>query len=337
MPMRRRPSLGIPALVAIAAAAIVAATHDERHIPAYSEATTWRGLVGEAHPLVTIGQRRVVVLRAPSVAQRLAKAKFATEQQERGWAAQAYAAQQQVLVNLAAHGLGVRPDYSYARVLDGFSAVLDPRAQALLEQTPEVLGVDPVRAACPAAVSASKLIPAVAPSPVALPGYAGRGVEIALLDTGVDLSQPYLGGRVQAGIDIVNANDDAGARPDPQNPNRRERHGTELAGLLVGAGGPQGIHGVAPGATVLPVRVAGWQPDASGHDEVYARSDQLIAGLDRAVDPNADGDTHDAARIALIGVTEPYAAFADSPEALAVDGAFDLDMLVEIGRASCRE
>ena len=81
---------------------------------------------------------------------------------------------------------------------------------------------------------------------------------------------------------------------------------------------------------MLPVRVAGWQPDATGHDEVYARSDQLIAGLDRAVDPNEDGDTHDAARIALIGVTEPYAAFADSPEALAVDGAFDLDMLVAV-------
>ena len=161
--MRRRPSLGIPVLAAIAAAAIYAATHDERRIPAYSEATTWRGLVGEAHPQVTIGQRRIVVLRTPSVAQRLAKVKYATEQQERAWTAQAYAAQQQVLVSLAAHGLGVRPDYSYARVLNGFSAVLDPRAQALLEQNSEVVGVYPVRAAFPATVSSSKLIPAVAP------------------------------------------------------------------------------------------------------------------------------------------------------------------------------
>src|SRR5438477_1667958 len=330
MHMRPRPSLGVPVLLAIAAAAVVTATHGGRTIPAYSEATTWRGLVGEAHPQVTIGERRVVVLRTPSVAQRLLRAKFATEQQERAWTAQAYAAQQQVLVNLAAHGLGVRPDYSYARVLDGFSAVLDPRAQALLAKDPEVVGVYPVRAAFPAVISSSKLIPAVAPPPAALHGYDGRGVEIALLDTGVDLAHPYLGGRVQRGIDVVNGGDDAGARADPQNPNRRERHGTELAGLLVGARGPQGIHGVVPGATVLPVRVAGWQPDTTGRDEVYARSDQLIAGLDRAVDPNGDGDTHDAARIALIGVTEPYAAFADSPEALAVNGAFDLDTLVVV-------
>ena len=96
------------------------------------------------------------MLRTPSIAQRLAVAKFATEQQERGWAAQAYAAQQQVLIDLAAHGLGVRPDYTYARVLDGFSAVLDPRAQALLERGPAVAGVYPVRAAFPAAILSAR-------------------------------------------------------------------------------------------------------------------------------------------------------------------------------------
>ena len=330
MRTRRLPSLAIPALIAIGVAAWIASTHGSRHIPAYSEATTWRGLVGQAHPQVTIGQRRIVVLRTPSVAQRLAVARFATEQQERAWTAEVFAAQQQVLVSLAAHGLGVRPDYTYARVLDGFSAVLDPRAQALLEQDSAVAGVYPVRTAFPALVSTSKLLPAVAPPSVALPGFDGSGVEIALLDTGVDRAQPYLGGRVAPGIDIVGTHADAAAQPDPQNADRRERHGTELAGLIVGSGGPHGIHGVAPGATVLPLRVAGWQPVASGRDEVYARSDQLIAGLDRAVDPNGDGDTHDAARIALVGVTEPYAAFADSPEAQAVNGAFALDTLVVV-------
>ena len=46
---------------------------------------------------------------------------------------------------------------------------------------------------------------------------------------------------------------------------------------------------------------------------MYARTDQLIAGLDRAVDPNDDGDAHDAARIALVPLAEPFAAFPDSP------------------------
>ena len=101
-----------------------------------------------------------------------------------------------------------------------------------------------------------------------------------------------------------------------------------MAGLLVGAGGPSALAGVATGASVLPIRVAGWQPDSLGHYAIYARSDQIIAGLERAVDPNDDGDAHDAARIALVALAEPFAAFADGPEARAAAGALALDTLV---------
>ena len=86
----------------------------------------------------------------------------------------------------------------------------------------------------------------------------------------------------------------------------------------------------APGATIIPLRVAGWQRDAAGDWAVYGRTDQLIAGLERAVDPNGDGDAHDAARIALVGVVEPFAAFADGPAAEAVTGASALDTLVVV-------
>ena len=101
-----------------------------------------------------------------------------------------------------------------------------------------------------------------------------------------------------------------------------------MAGLLVGAGGPAGVTGVAPAATVLPLRVAGWQPDARGDYAVYSRTDQLLAGLERAVDPDGNGDAHDAARIALVPLVEPFAAFTDGPLARAVDGALRLDTLV---------
>src|SRR5438552_2325314 len=138
----------------------------------------------------------------------------------------------------------------------------------------------------------------------------------------------YLGGRVLPGIDVVGGAWSALAATRPDNSSRVERHGTEMAGLLVGAGGPSGLAGVATGAAVLPVRVAGWQPDALGHWAIYARSDQLIAGLDRAVDPNDDGDAHDAARVALVSLAAPFAGFADGPEALAAEGALALDTLV---------
>jgi hypothetical protein len=79
---------------------------------------------------------------------------------------------------------------------------------------------------------------------------------------------------------------------------------------------------------VLPIRVAGWQREATGRWAVYGRTDQLIAGLERAVDPNLDGIALDAARVALVGVTEPFASFEDSPSARAVAGALRLDTLV---------
>ena len=294
---------------------------------------SWLGLVGGPRAATPSGQRMIVVLKTPSVADRLTKVRYATESQERSWSTQAVAAQKEVLLSLAAHGLQVRPDFSYTRVLDGFSASLDPRAIPLLENDGEVSGVYPVRAAFPAATSSSVLsskeFSQLSGQPNAeLPGFDGRGVTIALLDTGVDLNQPYLRGRLLPGYDIVDGGTDASARANPQGPTDVERHGTELAGILAGSDGPGGIHGVAPGATILPIRIAGWQPASDGRELVFSRTDQLIAGLERAVDPNGDGDCHDAVRVALLGVAEPYAAFTDGPEAAAVAGALALNTVV---------
>src|SRR5436190_18418292 len=233
-----------------------------------------------------------------------------------------------LLVLLSIHGILVRVDFSFARVLNGFSAALDARAVALLERQQEVAGVYPVRVDYPASVSSQLLgneglaIGAGQLPSVLLPGYDGRGVTLAMLDTGVDSAHPYLRGRIQDGIKLVDPEvlSGASAAADPDDPSRLEQHGTEMAGLLVGAGGPGGISGVATGALVLPIRVAGWQRDLTGSSAVYSRSDQLIAGLERAVDPNRDGDAHDAARIALVGVAAAFAAFTDSPEARAVAG-----------------
>ena len=328
-------SVPVLALVGIAVAfGFIAASPGGGGTVATSSAGSWRGLVGEPRAAVPTGSRMIVVLSTPSVAQKLAKVRYATEAQERAWWASAIAAQKQVLLKLAALGINVAPDYSFYRVLDGFSAALDPRAVSLLEQMPEVSGIYPVRATFPASVSSSQLDAKAYGAgsghrpDVGVPGFGGHGVTIALLDTGVDASHPYLHGHVLPGVDVLDRDADASPRANPANRSQLEQHGTELAGILVGSDGPGGLRGVAPEATVLPIRVAGWQADADGHELVYGRSDQLIAGLDRAVDPNGDGDEHDATRIALVGVTEPYAAFTDGPEAQAVQGALDLNTLV---------
>jgi hypothetical protein len=338
--MRRRPdSFVLPlTLLALAVALALVYARDRTNAAApvaqVATASSWRGLVG-SRPRVTVGQRVIVVLKSPSVATRVAAAGGrVTDVRERLWSQSALAAQQLLISRLAIQGVSIRAEYTYTRVLNGFSAAVDPSAIPLLEHDHDVAGVYPVRVAYPASVSSSVLAsPAFAADgghrpDVGLSNVDGRGVTIALLDTGVDRGVPYLRGRLDPGIDVVGGDPGALAAPKPDDRTQLERHGTEMAGLLVGAGGPSGLQGVATGATILPIRVAGWQPDASRRWSLYARTDQVIAGLERAVDPNDDGDAHDAARIVLVALSEPYAGFADGPEALAAKGALALDTLV---------
>jgi subtilisin family serine protease len=330
---RRRSELALAALVAaclLAAAGATGATEEP------SGAEGWQGLLG-SRPLPELGGRWIVVLRAPSLADRVRTAGGrASEVQMRAWTAAARDAQEKAVARLAARGVPVQPEHSYVRVMNGFAASLDARLLPALERDPLVQAVFPVRAAYPAAVPESGSVlesdvfaPGGGRRPeVSLPGVDGSGITIALLDTGVDTRHPFLQGRLRPGIDVVDPGSDASAEQNPTQPGRPERHGTELAGLMVGVRGPAGIRGVAPGASVLPIRVAGWQPDAEGGVSVYARTDQVLAGLEAAVDPNDDGDAHDAVRIALVGVVEPFASFPDAPLQLATAGARALDTLV---------
>jgi len=260
----------------------------------------------------------------------------ASELQMRVWTTAARDAQDRAIARIAFRGVPVQPEQSYVRVLNGFAASLDPRLLPALERDPAVQGVFPVRAAYPAAIPANGSIletDAFATGSgrrpeIELPGFNGSGVTVALLDTGVDTRHPFLQGRLLPGLDMVDPGSDASAEQNPTQPGRPERHGTELAGLVAGVRGPAGIHGVAPGAAILPIRVAGWQPDSDGGVSVYGRTDQVLAGLEAAVDPNGDGDAHDAVRIALVGVVEPFASFPDAPLQTASDGALALDTLV---------
>lgn len=290
----------------------------------------WQGVLG-VRPPVSTAQRYVVLLDAPSLAARVREAGGqATEAEMRVWTAAAVGVQEQFLARMAAAGARIAPDFRYARVLNGLSSRLDPTSLSILDRDREVAGIYPVRIAYPAQTTE---IPDATVSAVAgleVPGLDGSGVTVALIDTGVDPSHPYLRRSVLSGLDVLNPGSGGIAQPHPTIPGRPERHATELAGIVTGSEGPDGLHGVAPGASILPVRVAGWQPNAEGGYTVYSRTDQILAGLEGAVDPNGDGDAHDAARVALVGVVEPYASFPDGPLARAIAGATALDTLVVV-------
>jgi len=287
----------------------------------------WQGVLG-VRAAVSTAQRYIVLLNPPSLAARVrAAGGEATEKEMTAWTSAAVAQQEQFLARLSAVGARVAPEYRYVRVVNGFSARLDPTSLALLDRDREVSGIYPVRIAYPAQSSQEGGVLPAAVADLEVAGLDGTGVTVALLDTGVDPSHPYLRKRVLSGLDVIDPGSGGIAQPHPTIPGRPERHGTELAGIVAGTEGPGGLHGIAPGAAILPVRVGGWQANSEGGYSIYSRTDQILAGLEAAVDPNDDGDVHDAARIALIGMVEPYAAFADGPLPRGIAGAADLDML----------
>ncbi|WFF07560.1 type VII secretion-associated serine protease mycosin [Micromonospora sp. WMMD1076] len=76
----------------------------------------------------------------------------------------------------------------------------------------------------------------------------GRGVVVAVIDSGVDGTHPDLAGQVLPGLDLVTPDGSDG--PDPVG------HGTTVAGLIAGrADDDRGVLGLAPDAKILPVRV----------------------------------------------------------------------------------
>ena len=339
--MRRRrreaPQLGVLALVALGATllSVASGAGSTRDEAAEVAASAWRGLVGAPRQEVAVGQRVIVVLKAPALADQVARAGGrATERQQRQWTTASLAASHQLIAKLAQQGVRVRPEYVYARVVAGFSAPIDPHALGLLERMPEVAGVYPVRITYPAAQSSQMIerrrVAAGAGDRlrVSLAGYDGNGVTVALLDTGVEVKHPFLLGQAVESRDVLDRDTDAAPGSHPEDASRLERHGTQLAGLVAGSEGPAELAGVAPRATLLPIRVAGWQQNARGSWGLFGRTDQLLAGFERAVDPNGDGSAHDAARVVLVGVSEPFGAFADSPAARAAAGAMRLDTLV---------
>ena len=234
------PQLAVLVLVALAATALALGVGDLRASdeeavlqPDALPASAWAGLVGGPKVHASVGQRVLVQLRVPSLARRIERAGGqASEAQQRRWTAAVLASERQVIADIAASGVRVEPEFLYARVMAGFSAALDARSISVVERTPGVLGVYPVRATYPTQVGT----PAGGgrPTGVSLPGYRGRGVTIALLDTGVDDTHPALRGAVRGGYDVVGDDAQPDAEPQPGDPRDVERHGTQLAGLIAG-------------------------------------------------------------------------------------------------------
>ena len=90
------------------------------------------------------------------------------------------------------------------------------------------------------------------------PGATGKGVTIAVIDTGIDYRHREFKGRIRAGYDFVDGDSIA---------EDANGHGTHVAGTIAAAKDGRGITGVAHDAKIMPIRVldengAGYLSDA---------------------------------------------------------------------------
>lgn len=117
-------------------------------------------------------------------------------------------------------------------------------------------------------------------------GTRGEGITIGILDSGIDYNHPSLGGGFGPGFKVIDGWDFVDNDPDPMD---EHRHGTHVAGIA--AGNNESSHndpeslpflGIAPDANLVAYRVL----DENGR----GRISDIIAAIERAVDPNQDGD-----------------------------------------------
>ncbi|MET9617169.1 S8 family peptidase [Kitasatospora indigofera] len=104
-------------------------------------------------------------------------------------------------------------------------------------------------------------------------GYTGKGVKVALLDTGIDVNHPDFAGRIDGTVSFVPGE----AFSDLNG------HGTHVASTIVGSGAASGgdYKGVAPGADLIVGKVLGGA-------EGYGQDSWVMAGMQWAAESGAD-------------------------------------------------
>ncbi|MGW0733538.1 type VII secretion-associated serine protease mycosin [Streptomyces sp. NPDC002851] len=103
----------------------------------------------------------------------------------------------------------------------------------------------------------------------------GKGVTVAVIDTGVDDSNKQLAGQMASG-----GKDFVGKAKDGTTD--IEGHGTKVAGIIAAKKIPgTGFQGIAPGAKILPLRY-------TGAEEKQGNSNTMVAAINYAIDQNVD-------------------------------------------------
>ncbi len=246
--------------------------------------------------------------------------------------------------------------FRVANAIPGIGLIADPAALRALAMRKDVVRISEIVPKTPANAGAAQLTRALQTWTDL--GRTGRGVRVGVIDTGIDYTHADFGGpgtsaayqaarsgssapwtptaKVVGGFDFVGDDYDADAAaadqrvPHPDaNPLDCNGHGTHVAGTVAGEGidgagrtftgdyagltGPDLYRmdvgpGMAPQASLYAFKVFG----CSG------ATDAVIPALDRALDPNGDGDFADRLDVVDLSLASTVSS-VDDPETAVLD------------------
>ncbi|KAH7317027.1 peptidase S8/S53 domain-containing protein [Stachybotrys elegans] len=154
-------------------------------------------------------------------------------------------------------------------------------------------------------------------------GYTGKGIKIAVIDTGVDYTHPALGGcfgpgcLISHGADLVgdayNGQNEPVPDGDPMETCPNSFHGTHVTGIIAAQENPFGFTGAAPDTSIGAYKVFGCTGGVA--------NDVLIAAFARAVEDGNDIIT------ASLGSTNGW---SDNPTAVALQRIVEAGVTVTV-------
>jgi hypothetical protein len=250
---------------------------------------------------------------------RASTAQFVQPEQDRmrAYDAALWEEHQQLLQQIQAQGITLQLGRQYTYIFNGLAASIQMADMERIAAMRGVRGVHPDYQVC---ASLDDSVPLIGADQVwsLLDPYGqpvtGQGMRVAVIDTGIDYTHPDLGGcfgpscKVVGGYDFVN---------DDSDPMDDRGHGTHCAGIIAANGM---VKGVAPDASLCAYKVL--------DEEGYGWSSDVIAGVERATDPDGDPGTDDA--VDVMSISLGGSGNPDGPKALAVDAAVDQGVVVAV-------
>lgn len=121
-------------------------------------------------------------------------------------------------------------------------------------------------------------------------GYSGKGVNIAIMDTGIDNGHPSLRGKWIGGVDFTKPDFFLTPRDGTYDADDTQGHGTTCAGIATGTGAPDGVYmGTASQAKLVDVRIGSTLGGSPG-EFPFAQDfyDAALEGIEWAIEHKDD-------------------------------------------------